>query len=170
MTNPTPRTPRPRRLALALVAVATTLLGGCAVMRDWLPTPPVNSAAPSVAVLPNGALVVRQEPLVFTREQTNVTITWSLEGSGLTFADNGIVIEGEVRTPAAKTADGGKPAQYTVTLDKQQQEIGNCRRVSPVRFTCVNRNSREGTYLYTIRALRDGKPLPPLDPSIINMR
>jgi hypothetical protein len=159
-----------RRAALVATLGVTTLFGGCAVVRDWLPPSPVNSAAPGVAVLPNGALVVRQEPLIFTRDQGSVRITWSLEGTGLTFPENGVVIEGEVRSPAAKGRDGGKPEQYTVTLDKRQQEIGDCRRDSPVRFSCLNRNSRDATFLYTIRALRDGKPLEPLDPSIVNMR
>ncbi len=180
---------QPRAAGITLV-VAVAALGGCASIVEYLPAPPLNPAAPVISVSSNGVLVTRQDPLVFSRDQKNVTITWRLQGVGLSFPqEGGVVIDGEVcaedprlkdgrctavvpRAPASTdSASGPKPLAATTFLtrvDARTGEIRDCQRVDDKTFTCVNANSRPGTYQYTIRALLNGKPLPPLDPTIMN--
>jgi hypothetical protein len=169
-----------------LISLAATL-GGCVVVsssghghrpdrgagavlspRGQVVTPTVVQVGISAA----GTPVVTQEPVVITPAFKG-PITWRLPpDSGLTFADNGIVIEGQITRPtdAELKAFGerGKPEQYTVVLDKKQSVITGCRRVSPIEFACSNTGT-PGRFAYTVRLLRDGQPLEPLDPTVVNL-
>ncbi len=143
-----------KRLPLALVAVAA-LLGGCMghhMHQGGGPGGPMGPrgemmhANPLVTVKGN-QISVSPDPLVFLKDEKNVRITWRLGDGGLSFADNGIVVEGP-----------------------KQDEIVDCRPGASGRdFSCLNRNSRPGRYKYTIRVLKDGKPLVPRDPEIMNL-
>jgi hypothetical protein len=142
-----------RLLTTAILTTAlATVLGGCTVNFYNLHQPPSGGgtgdpAAPKVVVV-NGNIVVDQDVLRFAKGQTNVRITWRLEGKGgrLTFPENGVVFE--------RAADG---------------EIVDCKRSEDnTVFSCLNRHSKPGVYRYGINANEDGKPLKPLDPYIMN--
>ena len=143
-----------KRVSL-LAALLTFALAGCA--QFYLLFGKASNETPVVVVAGGMVKAVEPDPLRFKRGNTDVTITWQLD-SAYRFAANGIVIDGETtRDPK------GKP-------EPRQAEIVNCERQSNTRFTCLNRNTRPGTYKYTVRIeTADGKPLPPLDPSIFNM-
>lgn len=176
-----------RLLRPVLVAAAVTALGGCVVVSKSGPGPSRASAAavlspggvvlqPTVVLVgvsAAGTPVVTQEPVVIAGAARGQPITWRLpEGSGLGFAENGIVIEGQFTRPTdaewRRFGETGKPEQYQVVLDKKQSVIGGCRRVSPLEFTCANAGT-PGRFAYTVRLLRDGKPIEPLDPTIVNL-
>jgi hypothetical protein len=144
---------KPRALVL-VGALGTALLSGCAPFYLFFKIP--TNATPVVRVENQVIKAVEPEPLKFKAGSGEVTITWQVDDPGLLFvATAGIFIDGE------KIA--GK-------INKDQNEIVRCvpdteRR----RFSCVNRNTRKGEYKYTVRLeTRDGKPLKPFDPSIIN--
>lgn len=130
--------------SLLVVAITAWLLSGCSWWSKWWGMP-LDAARPQVSYV-DGKISVKPEPLRFAKDQTNVTIVWALpKGAGLTFADNGIVI------------------------DKEQNEIVECRpRNGGLEFTCLNRHTVPGTYKYTIRLQQAGKPLEPLDPTVMN--
>lgn len=144
-----------KRLLIA-TALAAALLGGCTIHyhQHHAPPPPAGGSgdpkAPRV-IISNGNISVDQDVLRFAKDQTDVTITWRLEGKGgkggkLTFPENGVVFE--------RAADG---------------EIVDCKRSQDnTVFTCVNRHSRPGVYRYGINVNEDGKPLKPLDPYVWN--
>ena len=143
-----------RRL-LITSALLATLLAGCSVHHHHSQAcAPCTSGggsgdptAPRV-IVSNGTITVDQDVLRFAKDQTNVTISWRLEGKGgrLTFPDNGVVFE--------RAADG---------------EIVDCRRSADnTVFSCLNRHSRPGVYRYGINVNEDGKPLKPLDPYLWN--
>lgn len=145
-----------RRLLTA--SALLLLLGGCTINiqhpgRHCAPCQaggsPGDPKAPQVLVS-NGEIRVDQEVLRFAKDQTNVTITWRLvpgKGTGrLTFPENGVVFE--------RAADG---------------EITDCRRSEDgTAFSCLNRHTRPGIYRYGINVNEDGKPLKPLDPTVMN--
>ncbi len=141
-----------KRLLLA-TALAAALLGGCTIHyhhHHAPPPPPSGSGDPKAprVIVSNGTIAVDQDVLRFAKDQTNVTITWRLEGKGgkLTFPENGVVFE--------RAADG---------------EIVDCKRSQDnTVFTCLNRHSRPGVYRYGINVNEDGKPLKPLDPYVWN--
>jgi hypothetical protein len=116
------------------------------------------------------AVAVTPDPLYFRKDQTNVRIVWRLpEGLGLTFPANGIVIEGEVtnKPPNNEKARQGAVAQ-TLFVAKEQNEIVDCRAAEGgLEFSCLYRHTRPGVFKYTIRVLVDGKPLDPLDPTLM---
>ncbi len=143
-----------RRL-LITSALLATLLGGCTInyhqTQTCAPcTSPGGSGDPTAprVIVRNGDITVDQDVLRFAKDQTNITITWRLEGKGgrLTFPENGVVFE--------RAADG---------------EIVDCKRSQDnTVFSCVNRHSRPGVYRYGINVNEDGKPLKPLDPYVMN--
>ena len=90
-----------KSLPLALVAVVV-LLGGCMghhMRHGGGPGGPMGPrgeamhANPVVSVK-GGQISVSPDPLVFLKDEKNVRITWQLGGAGLSFPQNGIVIEG----------------------------------------------------------------------------
>lgn len=101
----------------------------------------------------NGQPTVDPEPLTFRKEQRNVTIVWKLEDSpGFTFTEDGIGIDGEV------TATGLQP---------QDEIVEGRRTANGEQFVWRNKNSRPGTYKYTIR-LQGPDGVVKRDPTIIN--
>jgi hypothetical protein len=106
-----------------------------------------DPAKPQVTVLA-GKIQVQPDPIVFAKDQVNVTLTWQLPPDGkFTFAENGIVFE--------KAAG---------------DEVVNCHRGErPTEFTCLNRHTRPGIYKYDVRVLEDGKALDPLDPHMVDL-
>lgn len=141
-----------RRL-LITSALLASLLGGCTIhyhQHHQLPPSSPGTGDPKAprVIVSNGNISVDQDVLRFAKDQTNVTITWRLEGKGgrLTFPENGVVFE--------RAADG---------------EIVDCKRSQDnTVFSCVNRHSRPGVYRYGINVNEDGKPLKPLDPYVMN--
>jgi len=121
------------------------LLSGCSIFhKDSTPPDPTR---PQVAVVSGRFIVVNQEPLVFLRDQKNVTITWQLpKESQYRFQPrNGIDIE-----------------------EKGRGEITECAvRSGGLEFSCVNRHTKPGKYSYTIRLL-DGSRQIYSDPHIYN--
>ena len=122
-------------------------LSGCSIFhKDSTPPDPTR---PRVAVVSDQYIVVDQEPLVFLKDQRNVTITWHLpKESKYRFQPrNGIDIE-----------------------ERGRKEITDCTlRADGLEFSCVNRHTIKGKYSYTIRlALPDGSRPIYSDPSIYN--
>lgn len=101
-----------------------------------------------VVTVTNGRISVSPDPLEFGRGQRDVVIIWTLDDSaaGFRFADaNGINI--------------GNP----------QREFDNARVIGNGRqFQVLNRNTRPGTYKYTINLVGPNGPVA-LDPTIVNM-
>lgn len=130
-------------------------LSGCAQFNRIFDIP---SNQTPVVVVTNGVVTsVNPEPLRFSKEQGQVTIYWQAPTGYRFSARSGISVDGE-------QIPGGK-------LDPKQNEVVECRPENDARteFSCVNRNSRPGTYKYTVNLeTADGKPLKPFDPSIIN--
>lgn len=101
----------------------------------------------------NGRPTVDPNPLEFRRSQPNVTIVWRLEDSpGFTFTVDGIRIDGE------ETATGLQP---------QDEIVEGRRTANGEQFVWRNKNSRPGTYKYTIRLEGPGGVIEQ-DPTIIN--
>jgi hypothetical protein len=129
-----------------LAIVCALLVAGCAykrVSKDGAPDP----TRPEVFVVAGRAIVVSPEPLVFTPNQRDVTITWRLpKDSPYTFPQDGIVI---------KAPEG---------------EFVRCAPSSNGKeFSCLNRHTKFGKYPYVIKVLDGGKPLDALDPFVLNM-
>lgn len=125
---------------LALVALLPLLASCMHLDRRVAGDAPVR-----VLVTAEGQVAVGRDPIYATRP---TTLTWRLPRFGsLTFARDGIVVhdapEGEFRCAPAEDAKV---------------------------FTCEDRYTRPGRYKYSVHVLEDGKPLPPLDPFIINGR
>jgi len=127
--------------------VGVLAIAGCAQM----PAPsgssplPFDQTRPRVYVLHDKLIVVDQEPIYLRSKEA--TITWELpQGGGLTFPRDGIVVSGDRRGDfKCSVGEGG------------------------LRVACTFMGSRSGeTYKYTIKVQRDGKDLPPLDPSMIS--
>lgn len=136
---------------VAMIVAATLLVGGCSLFsRGGKPE------APQVTVK-NGQITVDPEPLRFKVGGAPVDIVWKVEGN-LRFAQNGIVIDGEVEKVGAPP-------------NPRQDQIVECRLLgdSGQQFTCKNQRSRKGIFKYTVRLVQDGKPLPPHDPGIMNL-
>ncbi len=158
-----------RALAAGLVGLAV-LLGACST-RPTLPGAlrgePVPTA-PQVRVNALDRIVVDQEP-IYVDSRAPRPIVFSLAGADVSFAGNGVDIEGEVigTDPAgAMSGREGKPASFTTRLNKQQTVV-QCKRESEQRVVCVLNGAQPGqVFLYTLRVQRKGVPLPPLDPVI----
>jgi hypothetical protein len=156
-------------IAATLVALAVT---GCAC----LPAPPVSTvpdtSRPQVSVIDGRYLVVSPEPLLFRNRQGPVRIFFQLPaGSKFRFdRERGVTIDGEI-LPSKGRDDkaSGQEATFNIVVQRRQDQIVECKLVSDHEFSCLNRNSRPGRFLYTIRVLDEaGKSLPPLDPIIMN--
>lgn len=170
-----PRSARTRGIALAATALALAALTGCAQLRFGAPATP-DPMRPSISVAQGDVIVVNQEPTVLPAG--NSRIVYELPAaSGLTFVGGGIVVEGEVLsvTPAdgataAQRATANrqdtKPAAFTTRLRKDVADTVRCEPEGNRRVVCSFTNARSGAvFLYTVRIARDGKELPPLDPS-----
>lgn len=123
----------------------------------------------------NSQIVVNPEVLLFTRGQGATHIKWSLpRDSALRFPADGIVIEGELSSLGRGTTTEVKEPRQRNTptstpVDRSQQEIVDCKPSPDFKeFSCLNRNTRSGTYKYTIRVI-DGSRTLERDPPIINM-
>lgn len=127
-----------------LVSVACALvLSGCAYFQK--DSGSADPTRPQVRVVGDRFIVVSAEPLVFLKDQRNVTITWQLpKDSKYRFARDGISVErkaeGEIECPA---------------------------RPEGLEFSCLNRHAKPGKYAYTIR-LVDGTRRLESDPFIMN--
>lgn len=145
-----------KRRLIPAVAVLL-LLGACAGNRAYHDQ--MRNAWPLVKVSGDTVEAVNPDPLSFDPKLGSVVINWRLPEKGYSFARNGIVIDGELDRP------GGK------LISREQKEVVDCKPLLESRqFQCVYRNSRPGTFKYTVNVLRDGKPLKPLDPQITNVR
>ncbi|GAB1390824.1 MAG: hypothetical protein AMXMBFR78_31420 [Rubrivivax sp.] len=141
-----------------LIAVTTLalLLGACGGRYHQQ----MRNAWPAVEVSGDAVKAVSPDPLRFRQDQGAVVITWRLPGGDYRFARNGIVIDGEIDRPGSKA----------VSKPREQNEIVDCKPLDEARqFQCIYRNTRPGTFKYTVRVLREGKALAPLDPEITNM-
>lgn len=145
------------RAALVAAALLPLLLAGCGLhhRHHHSGTRMADPANPRVLIDDKGRLSVDQEPLRFYKAQGPVTITWRLPADGrYSFPQDGIVVE---RLSANGCSAGVETEEFRCALGAKPNE-----------FSCLNRNSRRAEYKYTVRALQDGKPLPALDPRIIN--
>ena len=144
---------------LLVAALGILVLSGCVPFNRFFD---IASDQTPVVVVANGEVTgVTPDPLRFNNSQGRVTIYWQA-ARGYRFATkNGIFVDGErIGGPRGRT-------------ESNQTEIVECGPANAERteFSCVNRNSRPGTYKYTVNLETvDGKPLKPLDPSIINGR
>lgn len=148
------------RTTIALAAVLLALgIAGCQTKPAPPPPPqPVkpSSSTPFVNIADGLVKSVTPDPLAFAKDQGKVKITWSINAGGYRFAaKQGIFIDGELI--------GGR-------LVPGQKEIIECQAGSDrLTYSCVNLNSRKGTYKYTVNLeTADGKPLKPFDPTIAN--
>ncbi len=118
----------------------------------------------------SGVISVSPEPLVFLKAQRDVRIQWELP-RGLTFPDNGIVIEGQVMDPTKRGEPLSPSAQahkVVGPINREQQEIVDCKRGEDRQtFSCLNRHTKPGVFRYTIRAIVDGKVVES-DPTLMN--
>lgn len=131
-----------KMLALLVAALA---LAGCATSTRLQPGVPFNPERPRVFVLDGKFIAVDQEPVYITRK--DATIVWELPADQkLTFPKDGIVISGEQARDFTC-----RPGESTRTF--------SCRLVFP-RSNAI--------YKYSIKVELDGKPLKPLDPSMIS--
>lgn len=144
--------------SLHAVLILGLALFGCGALAQ------PASDRPVVSVI-DGAIRVEPDPLRFERKRGNLHITWRLaQGSKHRFAQNGIVIDGEVDDASAREFKPGARL-------KAQSEVVECKRTANgMQFTCRNKNNRPGIFKYTVRLVDEkGVALPPLDPSIVNM-
>lgn len=159
-----------KRLGLVAAGLALT---ACTTIKGEFPLPPAER--PQVAVV-NGSLVVSPEPLRFRVKPDGsgaVRIVWRLpRDEGFRFdKTNGIFIEGEVVKPLPKPdVPRNEGGQATIVIERRQDQIVECRAEDEgLAFSCLNKNSRKGTFSYSVR-VRDAKGnlLPVLDPDVIN--
>ncbi len=146
-----------KRILLAvLIGVG---LSGCTSFNRFFDIP--SNQTPVVTVVNGEIRQVTPDPLRFSNDRGRLTIYWQALAGYRFSAKNGISIDGE--------RIGGAVGR----VDPTQNEIVECRpaREDLTEFSCVNRNSRPGTYKYTVNLETvEGKPLKPFDPSIINGR
>lgn len=105
----------------------------------------LDSRNPGVQVVDEKFIVVDQEPLYFGRGAKDVVITWQLPA------------DSKYRFPK----DG-------ISIRNAGEEFVRCHpEQNGLRFACVNRNTKPGTYKYSIAV--EGTPaVQPLDPTIVN--
>jgi hypothetical protein len=146
---------------LLVYVVLALALSGCTTLK-WVPRFE-ERRTPQVTVS-EGRIVVTPEILFYFQDERDFDILFQLpRESGLTFPENGIVIEGEL-TDQVIRGD-----RISVVLNPGQKEIGPCRRLSNVEVACRNLHTRPGVYKYTIRVNgKDGRPLPSRDPPMVN--
>jgi hypothetical protein len=165
---------RARRLTIAATVGAAAMLSGCAGLKFGSPAAP-DPLRPSISVAQGDVIVVNQEPTVLPAGNSRVVYDLPVTGN-LRFYGGGIVVEGEVIsvTPAdgqaAQRATANrldtKPAAFTTRLRKDASDVVRCQPEGDRRVVCTFTNARSGSvFLYTVKVSRDGKELPPLDPS-----
>jgi hypothetical protein len=174
-TRRSPRQPRSRRALLAASLMAA-LLAGCAgpPFGGGGQPPAPNPMRPLISVAAGDVVVVNQEPTVLPAGNSQVVYELPANGS-LRFVEGGVIVEGEVMsvTPADGAAQRAtanrpdtKPAAFTTRLRKDPSDVVKCAQEGERRVVCRFTNARSGqVFLYTIKVSRDGKALPPLDPS-----
>jgi hypothetical protein len=127
-------------------AVAVTLLSS---VSSALAQP-----ATAVVRLDGANISVQPEPIEIRRAQGAVVIRWELpSGADYKFHPEGIIINGEVTNAG---------------LRQGQDQIANCSG-GPRHITCTNRNTRKGSFKYTVRLLDQNQRLIEKDPLIVNM-
>jgi hypothetical protein len=101
---------------------------------------------PRLAVVDKKQIVVNQEPIFFSKRQKSVRVTWHVP----------------INTKYRFGKDG-------ITFDKSAaDEIVDCRPEKGGRvFSCLNKNTKPGSYKYTI-ALEGEPKIKPLDPALVN--
>jgi hypothetical protein len=139
-------------LAAALCALA---LSACDTLRARLEMP--TNEKPVVNVV-NGVISVDPDPLRFRRDHGAVVIIWEIAASEqIRFADDGITIDGEFVDGQLRKGPSDEFVEF--------KKLGDGRK-----FQVRNKNSRKGSYKYTVKLLGPGdRPLPPFDPAIVNM-
>lgn len=146
---------------LWLAAFCALALAGCDVLRGAFGM--ATDDRPVVSLV-NGRISVDPPTLHFRNSRGATPIRWKLAAPpGARFADDGIVIEGEV-------TDGSREVRPNLPLNRQQREVVDCRiQAGGQEFMCLNRNTRPGVYKYTVNLIApDGTRLPPLDPMLVN--
>lgn len=147
---------------------ALLVLAGCATSSGAPPPLEVRSR-PQVDVR-NGRIVVAPEILSFFSDEREVLIVWQLpKDSRFRFAskdsiarEDGIVIEGRLAEQVQREG------RDSIPLEKQDEIVRCSARNGGLEFACLNRHTRSGIYKYTIRVLDGTRPLPPLDPWVVN--
>lgn len=141
---------------LSAAAICSLALLGCAT-----PTPKEGTMAtrenPVVSIVNGREIRVTPDPLQFPNDRRPVTITWTLDASASAFQfknEQGVHVEKEVRKDKTEVAPDPEELKCKVVAGGRQ-------------FKCVNRNSRAGTYKYSIRLMGPGGELF-LDPLIVN--
>jgi len=154
-----------RRSALLAAALATLSLSGCSLLGQFCQDR-TDAGSPQVSV-DGDRVSVRPDPLRFKPSDGAVTIRWRLPANGPFSFDEktGIVIEDMPAGQAGKSLEPG-PARRSVPA----AEVFSCQRTPGAahEFTCLNRNSGYGEYKYTINVRNLDRPLPPLDPRVVN--
>jgi hypothetical protein len=112
----------------------------------------------------NGVASVQPDPLRFRRDRGAVVITWEVAaGSLFRFKriqpgrPGGIHIDSE----------SGRPGRDAAHIDAEFH--GGNVIADGRKFQLVNRNSRAGSYKYSVRLIGPGNVELTLDPAIINM-
>jgi hypothetical protein len=128
-----------------LATLLSLTLSSCAWLHERRAERRFDPRTPQVFLVGN-YLAVSPEPLIFLKDQRDVTITWQLpRGTKLRFPRDGIVFE--------RKADG---------------EIVNCApRNEGLEFSCLNRHTRPGKYQYEI-TVTDGQKQIKVDPYVMN--
>lgn len=131
---------------MLLAAACAAVLSACATRPLGPLGVPFDPENPKVYVIDDTWIVVDQEP-TYIRRKGAVIVFELPRDRKLAFAEDGISVRGELRRDF------------------------DCKPGSePTKFTChfLGDASKRGTvYKYTIRLTQGGKPLPPLDPSMI---
>lgn len=128
-----------------LAALCALVLSSCSWLGDRKAEHRFDPKTPQVFLV-GSYLAVSPEPLIFLKDQRDVTITWQVpRGSNLRFPRDGIVFE--------RKAEG---------------ELVNCGpRNDGLEFTCLNRHTRPGKYQYEI-TVTDGQKRIKVDPYVLN--
>jgi len=133
-----------------LLAGVLLAIGAWSAGVDAQPPPLVT------VTLVGDQIQVDVDPVVIQRRMgPNVVIRWQLpRGADYRFDPDGIVINGEL------TAAGG--------LTAEQDQLPRSCRGGPNHVTCVNKNSRNGRFKYTIHLLDRNNRAFARDPLIVN--
>ena len=129
--------------SVLVAAMSAIVLTACA--SNVLDARTIDPENPGVFVVDDKYIVVDQEPIYFPKAKKNVKITWQLPSdSKYRFPKDGIVIK-----------DAG-------------DEFPDCHpEQNGLRFACMNKHYKPGTYKYTIK-VEGPSTVPPLDPIVLN--
>jgi hypothetical protein len=128
------------------VAIAT-------FVASLLGSPALAQPVTARVTMEGTTIAVQPDPIRVTRAQGAVVIRWELPAdANYSFDPQGIVINGE------RVGSQLRP----------QDQIAHCGG-GPKHITCTNRNSRRGTFKYTVRLLDANRRLVEKDPDIVNM-